>query len=135
MFRRKTSLAAPTTGTTSDMKYDRQIGIDNSIGHEAIIEGEKRALGSEPKDNSMDFKNCTFDGNKKGEEGNLCKLDMKICEEDEDLIENEAVSESLEPRLMQAEILIPKVHTPQGGNFARFFNVNETGSVMKQITV
>ena len=79
----------------------------------------------------MDSKNGSFDGNIKVDEGNLCKLDMKICEEDEDLIENEAVSESLEPRLMQAEVLIPKVHTPQGENFARFFNVNETGSIMK----
>lgn len=127
IIRRKTSLATPTSGTTSDIKFELQKCLDNSICQEAIDEGTNEELANKPNNEEPNFPTETFDLMQQNDEGFLCKQVSKICEEDEDLTENEPTFQCLKPILVEAKVLTPEVHTPKQQNFARFFDVKEIG--------
>ena len=59
---------------------------------------------------------------------------MKICEEDEDLIESEPTFKCLEPQLIEAKLMIPEICNPKQENFARFFDVKDIGKHNKKNT-
>ena len=125
--RRKTSLAVPTSAATSNIKYERQKGFDDSICQDVITEKKNEESFNESQNDSTEFPSGRFGD---GGEGNLCKPDMKICEEDEDLIEAEPTFESLEPQLIDAKLMIPEVCYPKQENFARFFDVKDIGKLI-----
>ena len=128
--RRKTSLAVPTSDATSNFKYERQKGFDDSICKDVITEKKNEETFNESHNCSTESPSGKFGDSG---EGNLCKPDMKICEEDEDLIEAEPTFECLEPQLIDAKLMIPEVCYPKQENFARFFDVKDIGKLKYSI--